>query len=135
MVVRWPTSPCLPEDGRIVENGVSSLTPPHPLSTFLPARPAPSPEKHTFSMPMHKANASALSLPSTAVQWGVISALMGKAVVGGGGRGFVLEALAFVVNRGLGLLGRYDCRGMIVTVTLPRFYLAAGPSTKGYWMV
>lgn len=53
-----------------------------------------------------QANASALSLPSTAVQWEVISALMGKAVVGGGGRGFVLEALAFVVNRGLGLLGR-----------------------------
>lgn len=32
--------------------------------------------------------------------------MMGKAVLGGGGRGFILEALAFVVNRGLGLLGR-----------------------------
>lgn len=55
-------------------------------------------------------NASALSLPSTAVQWEVISALMGKAVVGSGGRGFILEALAFVVNRGLGLLGRCGVR-------------------------
>lgn len=53
-----------------------------------------------------QANASALSLPSAGRQWEVIAALMQKAAFGDGGRGFVLEALAFVVNRGLGLLGR-----------------------------
>ncbi|CAN0034927.1 unnamed protein product, partial [Ectocarpus fasciculatus] len=66
-----------------------------------------------------QANASALSLPSTAVQWEVISALMGKAVLGGGGRGFILEALAFVVNRGLGLLGRHNV--VAVHALLTRF--------------
>lgn len=53
-----------------------------------------------------QANASALSLTSTVPQWEVIGTLMMKAVVADGGRGFVLEALAFVVKRGLGLLGR-----------------------------
>ncbi|CAM9744818.1 unnamed protein product, partial [Ectocarpus sp. 8 AP-2014] len=66
-----------------------------------------------------QANASALSLPSTAVQWEVISALMGKAVLGDGGRGFILEALAFVVNRGLGLLGRHNV--VAVHALLTRF--------------
>lgn len=53
-----------------------------------------------------QANASALSLTSALSQWEVIGVLMMKAVVADGGRGFVLEALAFVVKRGLGLLGR-----------------------------
>lgn len=53
-----------------------------------------------------QANASALSALSTAGQWEVIGALMSMAVAADGGRGFVLEALTFMVKRGLGLLGR-----------------------------
>eukprot|EP00904_Undaria_pinnatifida_P009432 jgi/Undpi1/5619/HiC_scaffold_2.g00894.m1 len=66
-----------------------------------------------------QANASALSLASAGRQWEVIAALMQKAAFGDGGRGFVLEALAFVVNRGLGLLGRHNV--FAVHAALTRF--------------
>ncbi|CAM9924459.1 unnamed protein product, partial [Ascophyllum nodosum] len=64
-----------------------------------------------------QANASALSLPSAAEQWELIATLMEKALAGPGGRGFVLEALVFVVTGRVGLLGRHNVMAVQTLLT------------------